>query len=92
MDSILETGLSGWIIFIMTAILGGGIFVRRIVKRRTRQSHINANGDVAGGDIFKGKSNAQNGKGSASITNHCVQENITAKGDVAGGDITKGDE
>jgi len=89
---LLEIGLSGWIIFIITALFGSGIVVRQIIKRRTRQSNIKAGGDVAGGDIVKGKEKVKNGNVSSKKITHSVQENIVAKGDVAGGDIFKGDE
>ena len=59
MEKLLEIGLSGWIIFIISALLAGGVIVRQITKRRTRQSNITAGGDVAGGDIIKGEHKVQ---------------------------------
>jgi hypothetical protein len=92
MQKYLEIGLSGWIIFIVTALLGGGIFVHQIIRRRIRQSNITAGGDVAGGNIIKGEHKVKNSKVSVKKVSHIIQENIVAKGDVAGGDIFKSDE
>lgn len=92
MEKLLEIGLSGWIISIITVLFGGGIIVRQIIKRRTRQSNIKAGGDVAGGDIFKGKGKVTNRNVPSKKVIRCVQKNIVAKGDVAGGDIFKGDK
>lgn len=92
MEKLLEIGLSGWIIFIISLLFGSGIIVRQIIKRRTRQSNIKAGGDVAGGDIIRGKGKVRNGNVSSKEIIHSVQENIVAKGDVAGGDIITGDK
>lgn len=92
MEKLLEIGLSGWIIFIISALLGGGIIVRQITKRRTRQSNITAGGDVAGGDIIKSEHKGQDSNASTKKVSDSVQKNITAKGDVAGGNIKKGDK
>lgn len=92
MEKLLEIGLSGWIIFVISIFLGGGITVRQIIKRRSRQLNIKAGGDVAGGDIIKGKFRAQNSNTSSKNVTHSSQDNIVANGDVAGGNIIKGDE
>lgn len=92
MVKLLEIGLSGWLIFLVTIIFGGGIIVRQIFKRRTRQLNINAGGDVAGGDILKGNGKVQNCNASSKKIINSVQKNIVAEGDVAGGDIIKGDK
>jgi len=91
-EKILEIGFSGWIIFIITVLFGGGIIMRQFIKRRSRQSNIKAGGDVAGGDIIKGNGKAKNDTVSFKKNIHSVQKNIEAKGDVAGGDIIRGDE
>lgn len=92
MEKLLEIGLSGWIIFLVTIIFGGGITVRQIFKRRTRQFNIKAGGDVAGGDILKSNGKVRNCNVSSKKIINNVQKNIEAKGDVAGGDIIKGDK
>lgn len=92
MEKLLEIGLSGWLIFLVTIIFGGGITVRQIFKRRTRQLNIKAGGDVAGGDILKGNGKVPNCNVSSDKIINTVQKNIETKGDVAGGDIIKGDK
>ena len=91
-EKLLEIGLSGWIMVIITALFGCGIVVRQISKRRTRQANIKAGGDVAGGDIVKGKNMLPYSHVSAKKVTLSKQTNIAAKGDVAGGDIIKDDE
>lgn len=91
MEKLLEIGLSGWIGTIITILLGGCIALRQMIKRRSRQINIKAGGDVAGGDIIKGKHKVANTNGSSKKVTYSVQENIDAKSDVAGGNIIKGD-
>lgn len=86
MEKWLEIGLSGWLIFGFTVLVGGGLVSRRL-RRRSRQSNIKAGGDVAGGDIVRGDKTLDNNIGCSS--SNSVQKNITADGDVAGGDIFK---
>lgn len=92
MEKLLEIGLSGWLIFIVTILFGGGVIVRHITIRRTRQSNITAGGDVAGGDIIKVKRKNQNRSGDNKNVSNSVQKHINAEGDVAGGNIEKGDK
>lgn len=88
MQKLLEIGLSGWLIFLITILIGGGLGFRLISRRRSRQSNIRAAGDVAGGDIFKGKKCEQKNPSSLSEVDS-VQNNIVSGGDVAGGNIDK---
>ena len=91
MERFIEIGLSGWIIFVIAALIGGGITYRHITRWRTRQSNITAGGDVAGGDILKGR-NGENTEVSSSKKINSVQKNIRARGDVAGGSIVRNDK
>lgn len=85
---LFEIGLSGWIVFIFTILLGSGLFVtKQIIRRKSRQFNIKAGGDVAGGNIIKCK-NSVNGCSSKIVTN-TYQKNIDSNGDIAGGDIIK---
>ena len=88
-DELIKIGLSGWIIFILTLLLGGGFVVWTIRRRKTIQKNILAGGDVAGGNI-RGRSATGAKSGVATLdTKSTRQENVTAAGDVAGGDIDK---
>ncbi|WP_339135827.1 MAG: hypothetical protein WGN25_19000 [Candidatus Electrothrix sp. GW3-4] len=91
MDKLLETGLSGWIIFIISLIIGGGgLTVHHFRKQQTKQSKIKAGGDVAGGDIIKTyKEHSPEHAGSTKEKKKTIQKDITANGDVAGGNIFK---
>ncbi len=90
-QKLLEIGLSGWIIFIITILIGGGIRIRQVIRRKTLQLNIKAGGDVAGGDIFKGRYR-NNERTSLTEISNSVQKDITALGDVAGGNIDKNDK
>ncbi len=87
---LLEIGLSGWICVLIPILLGGYVVVRKRIKRRTLQLNIRADGDVAGGNITKGRSNKQKCQEHFTKEKYdTIQKNVTAKGDVAGGSITK---
>jgi len=88
MQNLLEIGLSGWLIFVLNILAGGGLALWYFSRRKSRQSNIYAGGDVAGGDILKSK---KGGRGASEKTSKIdtIQKNITAEGDVAGGNIDK---
>jgi len=91
MEKLLEIGLSGWLVAIITFLFGSGFVVWQVFKRKTHQTNIKAGGDIAGGDIIKGKvicPDEQRISPSKKVT-YTVQKNIVANGDVAGGDIHK---
>lgn len=85
----LLDGMSGWIIYVLTLLIGGGLVFRHVMKRRSRQINLNASGDVAGGDIHSGASKPMHPPKQSRSSSNTVQENITAGGDIAGGNITK---
>lgn len=94
MEKLLEIGLSGWLVAIITLLFGSGFVVWQVAKRKTRQTNIVAGGDVAGRNITKGKAicaDEQCTSSSKKVT-HTIQKNIKANGDVAGGDIHKVDK
>lgn len=88
MQKLIENGLSGWIVFILSILVGGGLAIRYFSYRKSRQFNVDAGGDVAGGDILKSK---QGGRGTPEKSSKIdsIQTNITAVGDVAGGNIDK---
>jgi len=88
MQKFLEIGLSGWFIFVINILVGGGLTIRYFSRRKSRQSNVNAGGDVAGGDILKSKQ-SRRGAPEQSSKIESIQTNITAVGDVAGGNIDK---
>lgn len=88
MQRLLEIGLSGWLIFLLTILFGGSLGVRYFSRRRSRQKNIDAGGDIAGGDILKGTKNVTDRPAETSKIDS-TQKNITAEGDVAGGNIDK---
>jgi hypothetical protein len=91
MSELFKTGLSGWIIFIISLILGGGgLTISHFRKQLTKQSNIKAGGDVAGGNIIKtDNEHPSEYNGSTKEKNKTIQKDITANGDVAGGNIFK---
>lgn len=89
LKDLLTSGLSGWIVYIIGALLSGCLGYRIFIKRRTTQTKIKSGGDVAGGDITKGDVRPSGPNGSTKRDCITVQDDITAKGDVAGGNITK---
>ncbi len=91
MEKIIEIGLSGWIIFIASIFLCGGIAYRHVTRRKIRQSNIAAGGDVAGGNILKGTS-VNHPAGTSNTKTNVVQSDIRAGGDVAGGNIVRDDK
>jgi hypothetical protein len=88
-ENLIADGLSGWIIFVISLILGGGAVVFSLRRRKTIQKNIRAGGDVAGGDIRLSKPNNNQIKNPNLDTRETIQTDITAGGDVAGGDIEK---
>jgi hypothetical protein len=94
-QKLLEIGLSGWVIFILTLILGTWFGYTRLQRFNTKQSRIRARGDVAGGDINKGIGLGAETTKNREKSKHFVdsdQSDIEAGGDVAGGNIAKGQE
>lgn len=88
MQKLLEIGLSGWLIFVLSILGVGGLAKGYFSSRKSRQSNVDAGGDVAGGDILKSKQGGREVPVQSSKID-IIQRNITAAGDVAGGNIDK---
>lgn len=91
MNKLLEIGLSGWLTFLFTLLIGSGLALWVSSRRRSRQSNVFATGDVAGGDILKGNK-CDSGRSVGASEVNSVQSNIVSGGDVAGGTIDKRDK
>jgi len=85
-------GLSGWIIFILTLLIGGVVVYRYVRRRHIHQSKLKAGGSIAGGNIYTNTNPHSNTQKTTEDSLRVVQENLEASGDIAGGDIIKRDK
>lgn len=84
----LDIGLSGWLIAVLTLVLG--YFGFKVWRRTTNQKNIKAGGSVAGGSIIKGPLPRDGSDVRKSRNTKTRQKNIEAGEDVSGEDIIKG--